>query len=303
MYLKEQLYVCTLAETGNITKASEKLFISQPALSSYINNLEHNLNVQLFTKKNNKLALTYIGEKYVERAKIMLKLQDEFNLELSLFTNGVTGRIRIGVQARRSPFIVADIVCFFKVNYPNIEVLFEEGNIKELEKMIEENKLDLLIYTCMERKSYLEYERIQEDKILVAINRFSNLRNKTIWNEGDKHPWININELENETLILTHKGQSLRDACDLLFKEEGLKPNKIMEISNIETIVSLVSKNLGIGFNRESYANHMNVENVMYLNIKQDKTLSELVIAYYKSSCEIPNFLNIICSIKKILLS
>lgn len=302
MYLKEQLYVCTLAETGNITRASEKLYISQPALSAYINNLEHNLNVQLFTKKNNKLILTYIGEKYVERAKIMLKLQDEFNLELSLFTNGVTGRIRIGVQLRRSPFIVADIVCFFKANYPNIEVVFQEGIIEELEKMIEDNKIDLIIYTCMERKPYLEYVRIQEDKILIAINRLSNLRNKLIWNEGDKYPWINIKELENETLILTHKGQSLRDACDLLFKEEGLRPNKIMEISNIETIISLVAKNIGIGFNRESYAIHMNVENVMYLNIKQDKTLSELVIAYYKSSHEIPNFLNIINSIKNILL-
>ncbi|MDF2676398.1 MAG: Transcriptional regulator [Bacillota bacterium] len=303
VYLKEQLYVCTLAETGNITKAAEQLFISQPALSTYINNLENNLNVQLFIKKSGKFSLTYIGEKYLEKAKHMLKLQDEFNLELSLFAKGVTGRIRIGVQSRRSPFIVPDIACFFKDNYPNIEFILEEGDIKSLEKMIEENKLDFIIYTCQDRKLNLEYEFIQEDKILVAINRYSSLRSKTHWNEGDKFPWINIKDFKDEFLILPHKGQSLRCTLDFLLKEEGIKPKKVMEVRNLETIIELVNKNLGVGFNRESYISHMNNDNILYLNIKQDTTQSELVIAYSKDNSQIPNFLNIISSIKSIMLS
>ncbi|MDF2893119.1 MAG: Transcriptional regulator [Clostridia bacterium] len=303
MYLKEQTYVCTLAETGNISKAADQLFITQPALSTYISNLEQNLGVQLFAKVNNRFVLTYIGERYVEKAKAMLKLQNEFNLELSLFEKGVNGRIRIGVQSRRSPFIVADIICFFKQTHPNIEIVFEEGDISSLEKMIEENKLDLIIYTCLERKSNLVYERIKEDKILVAINSLSSLRSRTNWNETDKYPWINIEDIKDETLILPHKGQSLRDICELLFKSEKFKPKKIIEIRNIETIISMVSRNLGVGFNRESYAGNMSPSNVMYLNIKQDKTPSELVIAYTKFSSQIPNFMRIVDSIKILLLN
>lgn len=303
MYLKEQTYVCTLAETGNISKAADQLFITQPALSTYISNLEQNLGVQLFSKVNNRFVLTYIGERYVEKAKAMLKLQDEFNLELSLFEKGINGRIRIGVQSRRSPFIVADIICFFKQTHPNIEIVFEEGDISSLEKMIEENKLDLIIYTCLERKSNLVYERIKEDKILVAINSLSSLRSRTNWNETDKYPWINIEDIKDETLILPHKGQSLRDICELLFKSENFKPKKIIEIRNIETIISMVSRNLGVGFNRESYAGNMSPANVMYLNIKQDKTPSELVIAYTKFSSQIPNFMRIVDSIKILLLN
>jgi DNA-binding transcriptional LysR family regulator len=303
MYLKEQTYVCTLAETGNISKAADQLYITQPALSTYISNLEQSLGVQLFVKVKNKLVLTYMGERYVEKAREMLRLQDEFNLELSLYGKGVTGRIRIGVQSRRSPFIVADIICFFKQNHPNIEIVFEEGDISSLEKMIEENRLDLIIYTCLDRKSNLVYERIKEDKILVAINSLSSLRSKTIWNPTDKYPWINIEDIKDETLILPHKGQSLRDICELLFKSENFKPEKIIEIKNIETIITMVSRNLGVGFNRESYADNMNVYNVMYLNIKQDKTPSELVIAYTKNSSRIPNFMNIVESIKTLLLN
>lgn len=303
MYLKEQTYVCTLAETGNISKAADQLFITQPALSTYISNLEQNLGVQLFAKVNNKFVLTYIGERYVEKAKAMLKLQNEFNLELSLFEKGVNGRIRIGVQARRSPFIVADIICLFKQTHPNIEIVFYEGVIFTLEKMIEENRLDLIIYTCLERKPNLVYERIKEDKILVAINSLSSLRSRTNWNEADKYPWISIEDIKDEILILPHKGQSLRDICELLFKSEKFKPKKIIEIRNIETIISMVSRNLGVGFNRESYADNMNAANVMYLNIKQEKTPSELVIAYTKNSSQIPNFMNIVESIKTLLLN
>ena len=70
MNLKEQLYVCTLAETKNMSKAAEKLYISQPALSMYINNLQENLGTKLFTRKNNIYMLTYLGEKYVAKAKV-----------------------------------------------------------------------------------------------------------------------------------------------------------------------------------------------------------------------------------------
>ena len=68
MNLKEQTYVCVLAECGNITKAAERLFISQPALSIYISTLEKNLGVRLFDRSGKRFTLTWAGEMYVEKA-------------------------------------------------------------------------------------------------------------------------------------------------------------------------------------------------------------------------------------------
>ena len=62
MNLKEQEYVCALAENGTITAAAKELFISQPALSIYINNLEKSLGVQLFERVGKQFILTYAGE-------------------------------------------------------------------------------------------------------------------------------------------------------------------------------------------------------------------------------------------------
>ena len=81
MDLREQKYVCALAECGNLTRAAEKLYISQPALSIYINNLENSLGVKLFERIGKRFVLTYAGERYVEAAQKMLDLKEHLDKE------------------------------------------------------------------------------------------------------------------------------------------------------------------------------------------------------------------------------
>lgn len=86
MNLKEQEYVCALAENGTITAAAKELFISQPALSIYINNLEKSLGVRLFERVGKQFILTYAGEQYVEKAKLILQLSHELDEKLKDIT-------------------------------------------------------------------------------------------------------------------------------------------------------------------------------------------------------------------------
>ena len=74
MDLKEQKYVCTLAECKSLTRASERLYISQPALSLYINNVEKILGARLFERNGRKFELTWLGKQYVEKASQMLNV-------------------------------------------------------------------------------------------------------------------------------------------------------------------------------------------------------------------------------------
>ena len=86
MDLKEQKYVCTLAECKSLTRASERLYISQPALSLYINNVEKNLGAPLFERNGRKFELTWLGKQYVEKASQMLNVNlDEMNEEMDRY--------------------------------------------------------------------------------------------------------------------------------------------------------------------------------------------------------------------------
>ena len=91
MNLKEQLYVCTLAKCGTISKAAEELYISPPALSVYLSNLEKYLGVRLFERTGKSLVLTSMGREYVERAEKMLKMKEEFELLLEQSNGNARG--------------------------------------------------------------------------------------------------------------------------------------------------------------------------------------------------------------------
>lgn len=301
MNLKEQLYICTLAEQGSISKAAKKLFLSQPALSQYISNLEKNLGTKLFIRKDNFYALTYVGEKYVEKAKEMLLLEREFKIELQNLLNGSIGRLRVGVQLRRSPYIVAQIAGYFRDNYPGIELEFKESNTAVLEAMMANDEVDILIYSCMKRRKDLSYVHILDDNLFLAVNSTSKLRRMAKWEENGDFQYIDFKDLKEETFILPQKGQSLREVSDILFEKERMVPKKIMEIRNIETIMNLVSANFGVGFNRASYINYMShIKNVEYYKVPHNGVNSELVIAYSKVSATITNFEEIVNSIKNI---
>ena len=101
MDIKVLKYFVQVAKDQSYTRAAEHLFLSQPALSIYINNLEKSLNVKLFERVGKRFILTYAGERYVEKARAMLRLEEEFEEELKDITGNYTGRIRIGVQVPR----------------------------------------------------------------------------------------------------------------------------------------------------------------------------------------------------------
>ena len=92
MNLKEQTYVCVLAECGNITKAADRLYISQPALSIYINNLEKSLGTKLFERAGKRFVLTPAGELYVEKARKMLELKKEFDEAMAEIRDNKRGK-------------------------------------------------------------------------------------------------------------------------------------------------------------------------------------------------------------------
>ena len=102
MEVKEQRYVCTLAETGNLTKAADQLFISQPALSIYISNLEKRLGTPLFERRGKRFVLTQAGERYVWHARKILEEASAFDSEFTNLISDQSGRLRLGIPVART---------------------------------------------------------------------------------------------------------------------------------------------------------------------------------------------------------
>lgn len=283
MNLKEQNYVCVLAECGNITKASERLYISQPALSIYINNLEKYLGVKLFERTGKRFVLTNVGELYVDKARRMLELKKEFDEELGELLGNRRGRIRLGIQLRREAWLLPPVLSAFKREYPGIEVVIREGTMHELWEMLDGYELDLVFMNAAFVRKDMEYQELFAEEILIAVPQVHPLNERSVYVEGSRYRRLDLKWLEGEALILQHPNQSIRSDVDAALKEAGVHPGSIQVIRNIETAIQMVAEGMGVGFNRESYAINMKYrKRVNYYTIGETPRKSSFVAGYRK---------------------
>ena len=130
MNLKEQQYIVTLAGCGSMTQAAKKLNITQPALSSYLAGVENSLGYPLFERTGKALRPTYLGELYLEKARKILALGEEFQQQREQVLHGYQGRIRVGIPIRRSPHLIPSALKIFRSRFPNVEVDFAEWSFR-----------------------------------------------------------------------------------------------------------------------------------------------------------------------------
>lgn len=283
MNLKEQQYVCVLAECGTITRAAGELYISQPALSIYINNLEKSLNVKLFERVGKRFILTYAGERYVEKAKAMLRLEAEFEEELKDITGNYTGRIRIGVQTRRATWLLPTVVADYEREFPRVDVILYEGIMGVLDKKIKNCEIDILLCNAADVRPDMKSHLMFKEQLLVAVPQRHPINEKASYVPGEKYRYLDLVHLNGERLILAKPEQSIRQDADRFLAQKGVTPGKIRVISNIETAMQMVAEGLGIGFNREGYAQNMKyARGVNYYGIENAEGKTDFVLAYRK---------------------
>ena len=145
MLLKELRYVLAIHTYGTMAKASQHLYISQPALSKYIQNLEDTLNVELFHRNNGRLTLTFAGEQYVSAATRMLEIFENLENELTDVQNAAKGRIRLGISTYRGPYLLPKVIAKFHREYPSIDLNVTEESAENLEQMLSRGELDIAI--------------------------------------------------------------------------------------------------------------------------------------------------------------
>ncbi len=285
MNLKEQQYVCVLARCQNLTKAAQELYISQPALSIYISNLENSLGVKLFERIGKRFILTYAGERYVEAASQMLKLGEQFDRELQEITKGFHGRIRLGIQTRRSAWFLPPVIAAFEREFPHMEVVMETGNLAFLENKLKRFELDLLVCNARDIDCSVMTTRIlYKELVLAAVPACHPINERAVYIPGRRYRYLDLSCLSGETLILQRSEQSIRRDVDRLLKEKNVIPGRVRELESLETAMQFVAEGLGIGFNREGYTINMKYnKSVNYYGILSKEDSIDVILAHRKN--------------------
>ena len=281
MDLKQLEYMIKIAEENNITKAAEKLFITQSALNQQLLKLEKELGTQLFVRSRTNWHPTQAGEIYIENAKKMVRIKKDTYNQINDLVDIKKGKLSIGLTPERGPEMFASIYPAFYKKYPNVKIEPIELPVKQQQHEISIGNLDIGFVTLQDyQKTNDEYIQIGLEEIILAVPKGHSLAH--IGGKlGDLLPEISLDRFKNDTFALMQKGSTLREIYDNLTTSEDFNPYILLETRSCHNLYNMVAEGICCSIIPIAYAKQNS--NVAYFLIKQ-KPVWEICASYKKGT-------------------
>lgn len=285
-------YFLVAAEELNITKAAKRLYISQQSLSNHIANLEKELDVILFNRTT-PLTLTYAGQAFTCRARQMIYLKSETFREIADIKDFTTGRLSIGVSHTRGRVILPEILPLYKEHFPNIQLKLLEGNSRELDDALLHGEVDLIVGMLPFSVENVETVPICREEILMVVpdkilETYFPGQTAEIKQQLEQNPDLGL--LKDCPFLMVKKGNRIRTITDEMFQDMQMTPNLILETENIETVMGLAAKGMGITFYPRMFISSpagrsemASGKNLNFYFLRYPKTQGTLAIGYHKN--------------------
>lgn len=239
MELRQLEYFQMASRLKNITRAAERLNVSQPNITVAIKKLETELGIKLFDRSQKQLSLTPEGNIFLNRIELALRSIQDAVLEVNDYKQLQKGTIKIGIPSMIGAYLFPKIFSSFQQLYPHLDIyLYEEGSMT-IREQLERDDLDFGIVIISDASASLQLLPMSRNQIVACI--------------PEKHPLarkdsISINDVANADLIMLKEGSFLRQLVLSKIKRANIMPEIVLESNQIETVKGLIASNVGIAF-------------------------------------------------------
>ena len=262
----------TVAKYNHMTKASEELHISQPAISQSVKKLESQLGGVLFLRSNKGMELTEEGKMFYEYVKGALELINNAENEFTSFKDLSKGEIKIGCSTTLTKLVLMNTLKEFHLAYPNININITNDLTSNLINDLKVGKLDFVIFN----EGNVKEKNLNLEKIVELRQGF--IYNPEFYND-------NVNcfeDLNKFPLILQKEESNSRKLLDYVCLNNSVKLIPKMEVVSQELITEFVNNGLGVGFGIIDLAKR-NYNNLKELNISKKIPNINVYLATNKS--------------------
>ena len=240
--LRQLQYLKALAEHGSFGRAAQAAHVTQPTLSSGIQELEKALNAPVVDRARSGVILTPVGEEALRRATIILNEAEELVEAAKNAGQPLTGRFRLGVIPTIAPFLLPRALPLLRQRFPKLRLYLREDLTQRLISALKAGQLDAALIALPFETHGLDWAHVSEDELLAAVPADDPLARLKV---------IDPTDLERQGLILLEDGHCLREhglaAC-------GLKPPRAapgeasFAATSLPTLVQMVASGLGVTF-------------------------------------------------------
>ncbi|MDD5176940.1 MAG: LysR family transcriptional regulator [Sterolibacterium sp.] len=228
-----------VAKQLSFTKAADVLFMTQPAVTFQIKQLEEHFNSRLFDRGHGKIALTPAGELVLEYAERILGLSAEMDVRLSEMTGEIGGPLLVGASTTIAEFMLPSILGEFKSLYPAVQPRLIVANSESIETRVAEHMLDIGLIESPSHLPSLHTESCCDDELQVVCSPKFPLA---------KHKELTPKQLLDQPYVSREPGSGTREFTDAYLRQAGLgieALNLVMEMGSPVALNGVVETGLG----------------------------------------------------------
>jgi DNA-binding transcriptional LysR family regulator len=232
-------FFVTVVEEGSFSKAAERVFRTQPAVSIAIRRLEEEIGAPLFERSQKTPALTEVGELVYDHAKRILSLRDQTFDVVSELKSLQRGRVRIGANESTSLYLLPHLILDYRALHPNVMVEIFRHPSERLPREVLDHNVDFAVLASEPVDSDLESFPVLRDELVLIVHPEHPMA---------KRPSVKVEELGNESFLAHNVKTGSRYKVMETFAEHHTPLNITLELATIETIKRFVQLRIGLAF-------------------------------------------------------
>lgn len=279
--IKEMQVILTIVKEGSASKAADKLFLTQPAVSRIVKRIENRLGIPIFDKSGYPWKLTAIGRLFIEKTEKIIQIETDFQKFIPTILNKQKKYLPIGTLFFEEKHFMPKVLTFFYEKYPDFSIEFFSNQTLELEKAILNNSVEFSLLVMPILNKDIEYEPLKTYEILVVLPKNNPLCKNYIYPiDGKSFPKIDLHQIQNYPFIFLNKKNLIRKAFLDACTKVNFKPKKILEVEKIEMAHSFSIAGHGATFVLDAIEKH---PDMAYYKVKGAKAIQTIALGYRKN--------------------
>lgn len=246
MNTKQLSYIISIAEHGSLSAAAASLGISQPALSKYLSDLEHEFGTDFFLRHKKKFYLTAAGKIYAESARQIIAVKDQTYQMIASLSGGYQKTITVGITPLRGAVALARIFPHFHKRYPYVKIAMKEQYPADLRQSVLNHSVDLALRTCidLEDPDTLFISAHEEDLVLFvpSFHPLAPLASPDL----DNLTQIEISRFQDTPFLIGKPGSTIRQLTDIIFRQNQMQTTTVYESDNNLILKNMAQSGAGI---------------------------------------------------------
>ena len=277
-------YLLTVNEEGNISKAADKLYMSQPSLSKIISSIEGMLGFKVFERTPGGLVPTRLGARYLRFAQDVVAMEEKLTDDLErIRAEQKKHLIVFGFSHTRTAYVIPKELSLNR--FPDVQIMTRSLRDGELLEGLQDGTIDFALLTAPFSGQFpagIRHRELYSERILIGVPTANPISQEGEERLGEDYPYLAPRFLNNQDIIMSGEGTGLFELEKAFFIAEEITPNVRMFEDSVRFAKRFAEECMGICFVTEDVARHETGDAIRFFTTNSTLPIRHVCIAWNK---------------------